>query len=164
METLLRAATLADIPGIVAIYNHEVVHGTSNYESREHTVEERAQWLTQLNDKNYPVLVVQSAGEIIGFGSLSPFNPITGYRLTVTGALYVKAGSRGAGVGRKIAEGLIEAAQRRGLHSIVVAVSALNVASLTLLESVGFRRVGIFREIGQKHGQWFDDVGLQIQL
>ncbi len=160
----VREAAIGDIEAIVNIFNFEVAHGRSNYETREHTLEERRAWWKQLRDRNLPVLVAEMGDRVVGFGSLSPFSPNSGYRLTVTGALYVDPDYRRDGVGRAIARQLIIKAYELGLHSIVVAVNSQNEASLTLLESVGFERVGIFKEIGQKHGQWLDDIGLQINL
>jgi L-amino acid N-acyltransferase len=86
---------------------------------------------------------------------------LSGYRFTVSGSIYVKPGRRGAGVGRALSKCLLSAARERGYHCILAGVNSENRASIALLESFGFERVGHFREIGQKNGRWHDDVCLQ---
>jgi len=159
---LVRPATSADVEAITAIFNFEVEHGLSNYESRLHSSAERREWLAQLQQSGYPVLVAQSENAVVGFAALTPFHSLSGYRFTVTGSIYVDSRNRGNGVGRALAAELFAGAVRRGYHSVLAGVSSENSASIALLKSFGFEEVGRFREIGWKKGQWRDDVCLQL--
>jgi phosphinothricin acetyltransferase len=160
----IREARADDVSAMVEIYNHEVEHGLSNYESRPQTHAERAEWLAGQERGGYPVRVAELDGKVVGYGALSPFRLIGGYRYTVVATLYIRDGSRGAGIGKKISEALRRDGRERGFHSVIAGVNSRNEISLRLMESMGFERVGYFREIGQKNGEWFDDICLQLFL
>lgn len=160
----VRGATPEDIPRIVEIYNHEVTHGRSNYETRRHSINERLQWLEALLASQYPVLCATRGGRVVGFAALTPFHPLTGYRHTVTGSLYVDVAHRRSGVGASLSSALLSVARAKGFHTIIAGVNAENRACIELLRTVGFRRVGYFREIGQRNGDWQDDICLQVIL
>lgn len=161
---LIRDAQLRDAEAIAAIFNHEVEHGISNYEGRRHSPEERAEWMVRLRHGEYPVLVAEAAGRVAGFAALTPFHPLSGYRFTVTGSIYVDKSARGTGVGRALAARLFAAAKEKGYHSILAGVNSENAVCIALLKSFGFEAVGYFKEIGFKAGKWRDDVCLQLVL
>lgn len=166
MENTLtvRDAKIEDTRAIAEIYNHEVQTSEANYESLIDTSEKRTQWLTQLQDLKYPVLVAELNQSVVGFAALTPFHPLSGYRFTATGSVYIAKGHRGEGVGRALLEELRIRAKQKEIHSIVAGVNSKNNASIGLLKSFGFQEVGFFKEIGFKNGVWLDDVCLQLHL
>ncbi len=163
-QPIVRGGLVTDAAALAAIYNHEVGNGTTNYESEPQTEASRRQWIEGLAERNFPLLVAEYASEVVGFAALTPFHPLSGYRFTVSGQVYVKDGCRGLGVGRALCDRLLEAARARKYHCILAGVNAKNRASLALLEAFGFKQVGLFKEIGFKNGQWHDDVCLQRLL
>ena len=59
---------------------------------------------------------------------------------------------------------LIEALRKQGCAQALASISLPNDASIRLHEMVGFKRAGVYREAGWKHGRWVD-VGLwQLQI
>ncbi len=163
-EVAVREANASDVEAITAIYNFEVAHGHNHYESEPQKIADRLAWLESLQKRGLPVLVADSGHEIVGFAALTPFHPLSGYRFTVSGSIYVKAGQRGAGVGRALAAKLFERAVEQKFHCILAGVNSENTASIRLLESFGFKQVGYFKGIGFKNGRWHDDVCLQRLL
>jgi L-amino acid N-acyltransferase len=161
-SNLVRSATHNDISTIVEIFNFEVSEGTSNYESTLQTVEERTKWVSDLQTQNYPVLVIEAADKVVGFGALTPFARLTGYRLTTSGCIYIHHEFRTRGIGRALGMALWEEGKKRGFHSVIAGVNSKNSASLALLFSMGFEKRGYFPEIGFKNGEWLDDVCLQL--
>jgi len=160
----IRSAQIGDAERIAAIFNQEVEHGLSNYESRPHSTAERQIWIETLQSGNYPLCVADIDEKVVGFAALSPFHPSSGYRFTVTGSLYVDANVRGGGVGRALATELFASARERGYHSVLAGVNAKNPACIALLKSFGFEQVGLFHEIGWKQGEWQNDVCMQLIL
>jgi phosphinothricin acetyltransferase len=53
-------------------------------------------------------------------------------------------------------------ASAMGKHVMIAAIDAENSASVRLHESMGFRRVGHFHEVGFKFGRWLDLDFLQL--
>jgi phosphinothricin acetyltransferase len=158
----VRDAVNSDASSIADIYNYEMKHGASHYSESMQSAKERLQWLKDLRKKNYPVVVAEAFGKVVGFVALTPFHPLGGYRFTVTGSIYVHPEFRRSRVGKALGEAILEKAHQNHFHSIIAGVNSRNTASIALLESFGFQKVGYFREIGFKNEMWFDDVCLQL--
>lgn len=162
---ILRPAVEADLPALTAIYNHAVRHTAATWDLEEETVETRRLWWQSHRQAGLPVIVVESPPSgVVGWGSLSPFNPKPGWRFTVENSLYVAPEFRGRGLGRLLLQALIDEARLLGLHSVIAAVDGGNEASLRLHRCFGFQEVGRLREAGWKFDQWHDAVYLQLLL
>lgn len=67
----VRLATLDDAEPIRAIYNVEVLTSTVTFDLVPRSLEEQRAWLSARSGV-HAVLVAEAAGEVVGFGSLSP--------------------------------------------------------------------------------------------
>ena len=118
----------------------------------------------------YPVLVAQDpAGNVVGFAGLFAYDSKCGYDDVAEWSVYIAPACRGRGVGRALAEALIQTARERarsegGLHSIVSRVTAGNAVSAHLHDRLGFRVVGTFKRLGHKFGQRHDVIAYQLVL
>ncbi len=110
------------------------------------------------------MLVAEVDGRLVGYCALTPFHPNTGYRLTTTASIYVHADHRRSGVGHAMCAKMWDEAKARGYHTVIGGVNAKNTASLELLKSFGFKEAGYFKQIGNKNGEWFDEICLQLML
>jgi L-amino acid N-acyltransferase YncA len=101
-------------------------------------------------------------GPILGWTALSAYSARRAYLGVAWESVYVGADARGHGVGRALLEALIPASEAAGLWTLFAGVLAENAPSLALHERVGFRRVGIQRQLGQDaRGRWRDVVLLE---
>ena len=101
-------------------------------------------------------------GTIVGWTALGSYSARKVYRGVAWESVYVAADARGLGVGRMLLEAILPASETAGLWTLLAAVLADNEASLALHESVGFRRVGFQRGLGQDgSGRWRDIVLLE---
>ena len=161
----IRPAVSADAPAMAQIYNRELQSDApTNYATEPQTGESRRNWLEGLQERGYPVWVAEQDGQVVGFGALTPFHPLPGYRFTVTGSLYVDAPLRRTGIGKALGQALIKAGRSLGYHTIIAGINSENRASIALHEGFGFEQVGYFRGIGFKDGRRYDDVCLQLDL
>jgi RimJ/RimL family protein N-acetyltransferase len=71
--------------------------------------------------------------------------------------MYVRAGARNAGVGRKLAQAVIEYA-RRHVEMLQLDVVSENEAARRLYASLGFVEYGIERKALKRHGRYYDEV------
>ncbi|RME94241.1 MAG: N-acetyltransferase family protein [Verrucomicrobia bacterium] len=164
-DVRIRPATGADLPAIAAIYNHAIRHTAATWDLEEETVESRRVWWEAHCRAGLPVLVAERPGlGVVGWGSLSPFNPKPGWRFTVENSLYVAPDQRGQGIGRRLLEALIAEARALGMHSVIAAIDGGNEVSLRLHRRLGFVEAGRLREAGWKFDQWHDAVYLQLLL
>jgi len=153
----IRIATPADRPAIDAIYRHYVLTSTCTYEETPEPDEARRAWF-DAHGERHPVTVLESAGEVIGWGSLSPWKGRSGYRHSVELSVYLRPDACGQGHGTRLLADLVERATALGYHALVGGISADQEASIRLHERMGFTRVAHFRETGRKFGRWLDVV------
>lgn len=161
---IIRTATAADAQGLAEIYNHAVENTVAILNETLVDADNRAAWAAQRQGDGFPVLVAEEDGIILGYASYGPWRPFHGFRETVEHSVYVRAGQRGKGLGRKLMQALIDAAKADGLHMMVAAVTAGNDASIKLHESLGFQITARMPQVGQKFGDWLELIFLQKRL
>jgi len=162
--TQLRDATAADLSAISAIYNYYVLNSTCTYQLEPESLADRQAWFALHSPDQYPVVVVETDGEVVAWGSLSRFHVRAGYDPTVEASVYISHAFQRRGFGRTILTHLLERARAAGFHTVIGGASADQVASIALQESLGFVRVGCLKEVGFKFGRWLDVVYLQYRL
>ncbi|MBU6499273.1 MAG: GNAT family N-acetyltransferase [Rhodospirillales bacterium] len=163
MPITIRDATIADLPGILAIYNDVVRTSTAVYSEQEATLEDRRAWFDQRIGQGYPALAAEdsSDGSVLGFATFGDFRPSPGYRHTVEHSVHVRADARGRGLGARLVEPLFGRAVSLCKHVMIAGIDAANPASLRLHEKLGFEHAGTLREVGTKFGRWLDLVFMQ---
>ena len=159
----IRLAERRDAAGIRAIYNYYVSESTALFDMVPRSLDEQVQWIDE-HSGGHPALVAQRAGEIVGFGSLSPFRARPAYATTVEDSVYLLEDQRGRGIGRRLLEELIRLAAAHGFHSVIARITGENEASIGLHAACGFELVGTEREVGRKFGRWLDVVEMQRML
>lgn len=160
----VRLATAADLPPMLEIYNDVIVHTTAVYNYQPHTLEMRQQWFEDKQVQGFPVFVAEEDGVLLGFSSLGPFRAWAAYKYTVENSVYVRADSRGRGLGKLLMQPLIDAARELQLHTIVAGIDATNEGSISLHQKFGFEEVAHFKQVGYKFGRWLDLKFLQLVL
>lgn len=163
-EIEVRAATVDDIPAIVDIYNHAVLHTTATADYEPVTVEARTAWLHDRNAKGYAVLAAVYEEKIVGWASLNPYQQRYGYRFTGENSVYIAPDCQGRGVGTLLLGRLLECARAQGLHSVIASVDATNPSSIALHKRFCFVEVGRMREVVYKFDTWLGVVYLQLFL
>jgi phosphinothricin acetyltransferase len=159
------AATVDELPGILAIYNEVIEHSTAIYALAPTTLAERRTWLETRVGSGYPVLAAIERDEVLGFASFGDWRGTwPGYRYTVEHTVHVRSDARGRGLGRQLVEALFPLALALGKHVMIGGIDASNVRSIRFHERLGFERVAHFREVGHKFGRWLDLVFVQRLL
>ncbi|HUA77885.1 MAG TPA: GNAT family N-acetyltransferase [Acetobacteraceae bacterium] len=165
---LIRDATEADLPAILAIYNDVIRTTTAVYTEEPLTLEDRRTWFRGRVASGYPVLVATeeaSPETVIALASFGDFRAWPdGYRHTVEHSVHVAAPSRGQGIGTALVTALLPRAAVLGKHMMIGAIDAGNEGSIRMHERLGFVRAGTLREVGTKFGRWLDVVFMQRAL
>ena len=160
----IRAATEADLPGIFAIYDREVLHGTATFDTEPKSPAERLAWLRDDANGRYPILVAEIDGAVAGWARLYAWSNRCAYARAAENAVYVDAAQRGKGVGRALLAELIRLAPQRNVHVLLARIVEGNPASLGLHEALGFTPIGLMRRVGEKFGRVLDVRLLERQL
>jgi L-amino acid N-acyltransferase len=158
-----RLATVADAEAINTIYNHYVRTSTATFQVEDETTAARVEELRN-RPNNQPLTVVEVAGEIVGWGALSPFRSRCAYRDTIELTVYVRHDCHRRGYGRTLVTDLVERACSLGYHTILAASCEESVSSIALLKSLGFAEAGRLRAVGSKFGRRLDVLYLQFMF
>ena len=150
---------------ILAIFNDAIINSTALYDYKPRTLEMMAGWFEAKSKAKYPVIGLENeTGELMGFGSYGTFRAWPAYKYSVEHSVYVDARFRGRGVGKRLLQAVIGAAQAQGYHNLVGAIDATNAVSIRLHERLGFSHCGTIRQAGFKFGRWLDLVLYQLIL
>ena len=166
MSPTLRDATTDDLAAITALYGREVVNGSATFELDPPTLDEMARRFAAVKRLGLPWLTAEVDGAFAGYAYTSPFRPRPAYRYGVEGSIYIEETARGRGVGRALLEALIERTRDMGLRHIIGAISDsdTSAASIGLHSALGFREVGVYRQVGWKFDRWLDVTLMQLDL
>jgi len=160
----VRQASEKDLPALLDIYNHIILHTTAVYSYQPHTMEARREWYAAKQKDGYPVFVAEEDGRVVGFSSFGPFRAWPAYKYTIENSVYVAEDQRGKGIGKLLIQPLIDEAVRQGYHAIIASIDASNESSLRLHRAFGFEEVAHFRQVGYKFGRWLDLKFLELLL
>jgi L-amino acid N-acyltransferase YncA len=149
-----RRATLDDSEAIARIYNQGIEDRVATFETRPRSVDEVRAWF----DGVHPIVVVEDNQQVIAFGATSSYRPRDCYAGIAEASLYVAREARGRGVGRVTMIALLEAAKQAGFWKLLSRVFVENHASRRLIQSLGFREVGLYEKHGKLDGVWRDVV------
>ena len=150
---------------ILAIFNDAIVNSTALYDYKPRTREMMDTWFETKAKGKFPVIGIENdADELMAFGSYGTFRAFPAYKYTVEHSVYVDARFRGRGLGKRMLEEVIAAAQGQGYHVLVGVIDATNSVSIRLHERLGFTHSGTIRQIGYKFGRWLDVAFYQLVL
>ncbi len=163
MTFLIRTATVDDAPAITAIYAPYVDALSVSFEERAPTAKEIARRIQNLLP-TYPWLIDELDGVVVGYAYATRFRERWAYRFAVETAIYIAPDRQRQGIGRQIYMALIRTLSAQGYTQALATIAVPNEGSIDMHEAVGFKRAGVWRGVGYKHGEW-RDVGLwQRQL
>jgi L-amino acid N-acyltransferase len=162
----VRRAELKDLEAITDIYNEAVKNTTATFDTQPKTAAQQREWFDK-HDEKHPVMVACEGetglkGRIIGWASLSAYSDRCAYAATAEASIYIKAEERGKGVGRKLSVDILKAGKEAGLHTVILKIAEGNDASINLAESLGFKHIGVMKEVGTKFGKVLDVILMQL--
>jgi phosphinothricin acetyltransferase len=154
MTITVRAATPADAAAVAAIYAPLVTGTAISFEEEPPSPDEIGRRMAAR--PRLPWLVAVDGGRVAGYAYASAHRARPAYRWSADCSVYLDPGYRGRGVGRQLYERLIPAVRGLGYRSLFAGIALPNPASVSLHEALGFQPVGVFRDVGYKHGSWRD--------
>jgi L-amino acid N-acyltransferase len=159
----IRPATESDLVAINDIYNHYVLHSTCTYQEEPEPLENRRLWFSHHGDK-HPVIVTEAGGQVVGWGSLSPFHARSAYKHTVENSVYVHHQHQRRGIGSLLLQELIVRACNLGHHAIIAGIDSQQNASIALHTKFQFEKVAHFKQVGFKYDRWLDVIVMELIL
>jgi len=166
----IRLATPDDLPGILEISNWAALHTAANFALEPETPDawrddydgthEMFPWLVATGDTGDTA----DSGAVLGFAKASPWKGRCAYEWTAETTVYVHPDHHGRGFGTTLYTRLVETLRAQGYRTLLGGITQPNPASVTLHESLGFRRVALLEQVGWKFDRWHDVGYWQLDL
>jgi phosphinothricin acetyltransferase len=149
----IRVAEARDAAAMAAIYAPIVRDTWISFETEPPSAAEMAQRVEKVL-ATLPWLVVVRGDEVLGYAYASPHSDRGAYRWSVHTTVYLHENARGQGLGTKLYHALFDVLRRLGIKTAFAGIALPNAASIGLHESVGFRPLGVYEDVGFKLGAW----------
>ncbi|WP_294819970.1 GNAT family N-acetyltransferase [uncultured Flavobacterium sp.] len=164
MEIKICPANPLNLPGILKIVNHNILHSTALYDYDPKTLEYIETWFAEKQEHNWPVIVALENDKVAGYGTYGPFRFKDGFRFTIEHSVYAAPEQEGRGIGKLLLTELIRLAKEGGYHCMIGGIDADNKGSIEFHKRFGFVETGIIKEAGFKFGKWLDLQFMQLIL
>lgn len=162
---LTRPSRDTDVAAITAIYTHHVLHGTGTFEIDPPSETDMAARRADVLAKGLPHLVVEQAGEVLGFAYGNWFKPRPAYRFSAEDSIYLAPGAAGQGLGRVLLDALCTEAEAAGVRKLIAVIGdSANAGSIGVHRAAGFTHVGVLTACGWKFDRWLDVVLMEKPL
>jgi phosphinothricin acetyltransferase len=149
----IRNAELADLAGIVDIYNASIPSRLATADTEPVTVEQRQPWFREFEPARRPLWVAEGPESgVLGWLSLRSFYGRPAYAATVEVGVYVAPEAQGRGIATALLDHALDAAPNLGIRTILAFVFAHNAASIRLFERAGFARWGVLPQVAELDG------------
>jgi L-amino acid N-acyltransferase YncA len=152
MNGTIRPLTAADWPAVAAIYQEGIDTGRATFET---AVPDHETW-DAAHLESCRLVAEAEDGTVLGWAALTPVSGRCVYAGVAEVSVYVAAAARGQGVGKLLLRALVETSEADGIWTLQAAMFPENRGSVALHKSLGFRRVGVRKKLGQLHGIWRD--------
>ena len=160
---MIRPATDRDIPAILAIYAPYVENSTATFEYDVPCLREFTQRFYTITAQ-FPWLVWEEAGEILGYAYASAPYSRAAYRWCAEPTVYLRPEARGKDIARKLYTVLEEILLRQGYFVLYALITAENAPSIRFHEKMGYQIRGDFPDCGFKHGRWLGLFWMEKRL
>jgi phosphinothricin acetyltransferase len=156
-ETVIRRVVQDDLPALLAIYNHYVVHTPVTFDIEPRNLAQRQVWLDAFAPAGrHQCFVAARDDQAIGWACSGKFRERAAYDTSVETSIYLAPGEQGKGVGRRLYQALFDALAAEDVHRAYGVVTLPNEASVGLHLALGFSHIGTLGEVGRKFGKFWD--------
>jgi phosphinothricin acetyltransferase len=152
---MIRPVTIEDAAAVCEIYNPYIANTTITFEESPVTADQMKERIRKISAA-YPWIVWEDDGGISGYAYLHAWHERQAYRFAAEDSIYIREDRLGKGMGEALLSRLLEEAQRMKLHVIMSVITVPNEQSVGLHEKFGFKKAGLFSEIGCKLGRRLD--------
>ena len=163
MSALIRLAAPSDAAAIQQIYAPIVSDTHIAFELAVPSADEIAARIRKTLAQ-HPWLVCEIGGNLAGYAYASAFRARQAYQWTTETTVYVRADFQRRGVSRALYHSLVAILRAQGYCNAVGVIALPNEGSIRAHEAAGFRKIGVFENVGFKAGHWRHTGWWQLEL
>lgn len=160
---MIRLASPDDAAAVAGIYGPVVAETAISFEIDPPSTDEMAGRIASTL-RFAPWLVWVRGGAVVGYAYATRHRERAAYRWAVDVGVYIGRDHRRSGIGRALYRSLFALLRLQGFYVAHAGIALPNAASVGLHESLGFRAVGVYRNVGYKQGAWRDVGWWQLAL
>lgn len=156
----IRLVMADDAEQILKVYEPYVLTTANTFEYEVPVVEEIQNRIKKISAQ-YPYLVCEHEGRIVGYAYGSTHRERTAYQWSAEVTVYVSEEFHRRGVARTLYNALFPMLRMQGYHSMYAGVLSTNIKSVEFHRAMGFEDIGLFKNIGYKLGEWHSNLWMQ---
>ena len=151
----IRRANPTDAAQLLEIYRPIVENTAASFEL---TPPDEGEFAARIASSiaSHDWIVMEHENGLCGYAYATPHRSREAYKHSVETSVYVDSAHQGQGVGKSLYEALFSSPKSLGYRAAFTGITLPNAASVALHKSCGFEHIGVFREVGYKHGEWHD--------
>lgn len=149
----IRIADPADAAEILSIYRPYIEQTSITFETETPSIEAFADRITHYLE-NFPWLVCETEGTIIGYAYASRHRERTAYQWSVESSVYVQDDYMRTGVAATLYTALFEILKEQGVRNVYAGINLPNDRSVAFHEKLGFVHFATYEQVGYKLGKW----------
>ena len=162
-DITIRGVEAGDAGAMLAIYAPMVLTSPVSFELEPPSLVGFAERVKDVSAGN-TWLVAEKEGQVVGYAYETEFRARPAYEATRETTVYVHQDHQQHGLARLLMATLLDEVRESGAHTVIGVITLPNEASVRLHESLGYRHVGTFREVGRKFDAWHDVGFWQLHL
>jgi len=159
----IRSAVESDLAAIVQIYNAAIPGRMSTADLEPVSVESRLAWYREHSPNSWPIWVMESEQNIVGWLSFQLFYGRAAYQHTAEVSLYVAPDRQRCGIGQKLLQSAILRSPELQLKNLIGMIFAHNQPSVRLFDKFGFQQWGYLPQVTELDGVERDIVILGLR-
>ncbi len=149
---MIRDIEPRDYSRILEIYNYYITDTTVSFEEEALSLSAFSARIDRIREE-YPFIVLEEDGEVIGYAYLDRFHERSAYRYTADLSLYLSKDKRGKGRGAALLFEIENRGRSQGIENIISLVTEENSHSIAFHQKYGFTFVGKMERVGEKFGR-----------
>lgn len=153
----IRSANPHDTENMLEIYTPYILNSTVSFETKVPLKEEFQERVLHYQEK-LPWLVCNIDNNLAGYAYATDHRQRKAYNVTKELSVYVHNDYRKCGIATGLYTTLIEILQAQGVSNVLAGITLPNSESVGFHESMGFKPVGVYHNVGYKFGK-FQDTG-----
>lgn len=163
----IRTASSDDAKALLEIYTPYVEKTAITFEYDIPTLQEFENRINRTL-KNYPYLVAEQNGELLGYAYTGPFVGRAAYGWSAEVSIYLKETKRKMGIGRRLYDALEQISKAQNILNLNACIGYtetedehLTNNSMEFHAHMGYTLVGRFHNSGYKFGRWYDMIWME---
>ena len=114
--------------------------------------------------KQYPYLVIEESGQILGYAYASRYHSRQAYQWDCELSVYIDEKYHGKGLAKQLYQALLMLLKMMNIQNVYACITHPNIKSENFHHKLGFTVIGCFHQAGYKFEKWHDVVWMEKSL